>query len=338
MYKNIFNILGVHQGCYVVKGSKLFFVKGEEFDLFSCQSILDGSIRLGRPYYGMDLWGNYIHKRKSTFFDTTSCSEIVMDGIILKENEDLALLDSEKDRLLYTVVNDKEDTFSFRLYSLNGENLDFGTQISSPCLLYGKYIIGATSKSTSCYEYDTGVSQVWQHTFTDLLQHERAILHSPIIEHKGKLYFFLDGAENRRTFCLDIETGEVLYQYNALQGWLVKDGDYLYSTEWDAVIRLNTQTHEIVHWKTQGQLEAAGLGSYLDYSRYAVQDGLVYFTQSMGVEHTTVGILDFNNRELLWYHQFEDDMVGAIGSIQVHDNRLYVHTQDNTLHVFEREG
>lgn len=187
------------------------------------------------------------------------------------------------------------------------------------------------------WAYNNEGQILWQHNFCDLLQNDQAILHSEILEHRGRLYFFLSGSPRNRTFCIDIENGKVLEEYNALQGWLVKDGDDLYVTRFgETIVKLNTLTNAVTEWEVRTLLENKSLGSYLDYHRYAVQDGLVYFTQSMGVANTTVGIFDFNNRKLLWYHEF-DDMAGAIGGIQVHGNRLFVHTQDNTLHVFERE-
>ena len=60
------------------------------------------------------------------------------------------------------------------------------------------------------------------------------------------------------------------------------------------------------------------------------------FTQTLGDDKAKLGVLDWGKKELIYKHDF-DPKNGAIGSIQVSETRMFVHTQDNILHIFEKE-
>lgn len=96
---------------------------------------------------------------------------------------------------------------------------------------------------------------------------------------------------------------------------------------------LNTQTNEIKRIDILDELKKYNI--HPD-SQFVVQDGLVYFKQSMGSDIARIGVIDPNQKKILWKYDFPIGS-GGVNSINVQNNRIYAHTQDKTLHIFERE-
>lgn len=179
-------------------------------------------------------------------------------------------------------------------------------------------------------------SFIWQLSFSDLLQDETASVNSSVIEINSKLYFVLLGSESGGLFCLDVNSGKVLMHYPRVSRFLVKDENYIYSSKYENVLcKINPVNDEVVEWDVNQLVQDNGFESIHDH-RCTAQNGLVYFTQTLGDDKAKFGILDTNKKELVYKYEFEPKN-GGIGSIQVTDYRIYISTQDNTLHIFEKE-
>ena len=192
-----------------------------------------------------------------------------------------------------------------------------------------------STKELYAIDYETNTKK-WQINFNKLLGSDKASLNSDIVENDGKLYFFLTGTERQRTFCVDAETGKVLYEYYELISFSKIENNVLYNLSTGQLVNiLDISSNIITSWDIEDLLQQEGFVR-ADHYRWTVHKGLIYFTQSLGSHNAKAGILDPTKRELIWKHDF-DKKHGAIGGIDASDNRIYVHTQDNTLHVFERE-
>lgn len=173
---------------------------------------------------------------------------------------------------------------------------------------------------------------LWQHSFSELIGSEKATLRGDIIETKGKLFFVVSGT----LFCVDTHSGEILHKFEGLGRPIFQDQDHIYTTKYENILcRINPNTYKLEQWDANQLIKDNGIESIQDH-RCTAHNGLFYFTQSLGDIKAKLGVLDFDKKELLFKHEFEPQN-GAIGSIQANDNRIFVHTQDNTLHIFEKE-
>ncbi|OWP74006.1 hypothetical protein [Flavobacterium oreochromis] len=171
-----------------------------------------------------------------------------------------------------------------------------------------------------------------------LHQDETAFLHSEIIELNDKLYFIIDGYNNPSVlYCIDINTGQLIQQYKGLFGFLTKDVNFVYSQKFENILcKINTENNEIEEWNVNSLIKENGFDSIADHRTTAI-NGKVYFTQTLGDTKAKFGILDTQTKELIYQYDFEPKN-GGISSIQVNETRVFVHTQDNTLHVFGEEN
>lgn len=178
---------------------------------------------------------------------------------------------------------------------------------------------------------------IWKYKLVDFTGSEgRANLHSQILNGDDKLFFVVTGNERKGLFALDIETGEVLKKFDGLCYEIFKGGNYIYTTQFENILcRINTKTLELETWDCNVLVTENGFHSIHDH-RCDVVNGRFCFTQTIGDNKAKLGILDWENKELVYKYDFEPEN-GAIGSIQVSETRMFVHTQDNTLHIFEKE-
>jgi len=175
----------------------------------------------------------------------------------------------------------------------------------------------------------------WQQTFTALTSAEKANLHSRILSSDDKLFFVVTGNERKGLFVLNLETGEVVKKFEGLCYEIFKDRDYIYTTQFENILcRINIKTLELEEWDCNALITENGFHSIHDHRCDVVNDRFC-FTQTLGDDKAKLGVLDWEKKELVYKHEFEPKN-GAIGSIQVNETRMFVHTQDNVLHIFEK--
>lgn len=195
------------------------------------------------------------------------------------------------------------------------------------------FIVSTTDDSIAITNLNDG--REWKYLYTDLLRSSKAVLRSQILSIKGRLFFVIDGNDNRGLFVFDIETGELLKKFDGPYYEIFQDDEHIYTTQFENVLcRINNETLELEEWYCSALIKEIGFESIHDH-RCAVINGKICFTQSLGDNKAKLGVLDWGKRELVYKFDFEPQS-GAIGSIQASESRIFVQTQDNILHIFEK--
>ncbi|MCB0668877.1 MAG: hypothetical protein KDC80_23800 [Saprospiraceae bacterium] len=177
---------------------------------------------------------------------------------------------------------------------------------------------------------------IWHHKFSDLIQADDAFLNSELIEVGGKLYFTLNSQKggDPGIICLDVQSGELIRHFAGTFFGVFKDNDFVFSSKYENILcRIDSRTNEIENWDVGQLLKENNFKSINDH-RCAAQDGKFYFTQTFGDHNAKLGILNFDTKIMDYNYDFEVSN-GAIGSIKLGKDRIFVHTQDHTLHIFE---
>ncbi len=196
--------------------------------------------------------------------------------------------------------------------------------------------VGQKNELIAYYDVLQDNISVWQQTFTDLTESESANLNSQILNSEDKLFFVVTGNGRKGLFVLDIRTGQVLKKFEGLSHEIFKDEEYIYTTSFENILcRINIKTLELEEWDCNTLIKENNFESIHDH-RCDVVDGKFCFTQSLGDNKAKLGVLDWRVKELVYQYDFEPKN-GAIGSIQVSSTRMFASTQDNTLHIFQKE-
>ena len=197
--------------------------------------------------------------------------------------------------------------------------------------------LSQNNKKIGLFDFENNL--IWQHTYSDLLGLENPDiigLYSDIIKIEDSIYLYLAGRDknndNQGTFCIDTETGKTKHIYKNIISFSYPEGDLLYNLHNNKLNILNTITQEIETIDFSEELKKYNIETD---SKFAVQNGLIYFSQSMGDIVSKIGILSPKEKKLLWKYEFPKGS-GQVGNLQVQGNRIYAHTQDKTLHIFEK--
>ncbi|MFK7000163.1 hypothetical protein V3470_00015 [Flavobacterium oreochromis] len=229
------------------------------------------------------------------------------------------------------------------IYELDGFKIKESEINQLPDFVFNnKYYLCLSLKTVNVFDINNQI--IWQQSFSDLLpsqETEEISISQEIIEISNVIYFTLNTNNQNICFGLDAQTGKVVKQFPNILGDLIQENEYIYFLYYNSITRLNTTNDTIEKWDIQDLLDKEDIG-YLYFPRWAVLDGQIYFSQTKGSDiHSgkigaRFGVLDFNKRELIFKDQL-DPKYGTIGSIKASKERLYLHTQDSTLHVFEKE-
>jgi len=194
--------------------------------------------------------------------------------------------------------------------------------------------ISKNKSKIGLFNFDNEI--IWEHSFNGLIESEKAFLHGEILEQSGKLFFSVAGDKLGDLFCLDVNSGMILHKFEGLVYTIFKDEEFIYTTRYENVLcKINPLTFEVEDWDVNELVKSNGFLSIQDH-RCVAYNGKFYFTQTIGDTIAKLGILDTHKKELVYKYDFEPEN-GGIGSIQVKENRIFIHTQDNTLHIFEEE-
>lgn len=184
--------------------------------------------------------------------------------------------------------------------------------------------------------FDFRNNVIWQQSFEYLLESDEAIIRSHLLNYNGNVFFIITGNEKKGLFVLDIRSGQILKKFDGLCYEIFHDYEYIFTTRFHNILnRINTNSLEVEEWSVDELLKQENIRSIHDH-RCAAHNNMFYFTQSIGDNKAKLGVLDWNNKKLVYKYEFKPEN-GAIGSIQANDTCIFVHTQDNTLHIFEKE-
>ncbi len=243
----------------------------------------------------------------------------------LINNNELMLYNSSSEFLIYNIVTSE----TLNRFSLS-ENKGISKIINED-----RFIIVNESNDISLENSSNEV--FWNNIFNVLAQSDTVYGPDKILENNGKLYFTLSSRQGKSgLFVLDVETGEQISFFDKLKFALSKDEEFIYTSEYqNNFCRINTNTQEKEEYPINELIKENGFESVHDH-RFTVKKGILYFTQSMGGPTAKLGVIDLENQKMLYTYDFPISS-GAIGSIQVNQGRIYIHTQDKTLHIFEPE-
>jgi hypothetical protein len=173
---------------------------------------------------------------------------------------------------------------------------------------------------------------VWEVYFKDLFNEYEPIGagRTNILKTETDLYIELD-----KTYRININTGKLQKTYE--QKYTNCEGEFLYGLQFLSMKKfelaiLNTKTDVVEIIDISNEFNR--LKIYPD-NKITVSNKLIYFSQNMGDNIAKVGILNPENGNVLWKYDFEKRN-GMIGTIKINQNKIYVHTQDKKLHIFER--
>ncbi|TRX33233.1 hypothetical protein FNW52_15860 [Flavobacterium sp. ZT3R18] len=263
-------------------------------------------------------------------------------GELIKHIEDFAIIVRERisPTVFFVGINDGNTIYYAKFCVVEFKVLEKFSSIRRVGTVFkNDTFISNDTEKIGCLDFEN--KEVWYHTFSSLLGEEVAGISNEIIEISGIIYFILFGKETKKCFGLDANTGKVVKNYPDLVGQLVVEDEYIYFLHTEIISVLNTKTDEITTWFIDDLMKEKGIDSLL-FPRWAVRDGLIYFSQSKGADRYSdnvgarFGVLDPIKKEMLWHHQLPLEN-GIIGEIKVNQNRIYLHTQDQTLFVFEKE-
>jgi len=190
------------------------------------------------------------------------------------------------------------------------------------------------------YSLDSG-AEIWKKDFTEFLYTPVTECQRELIKYKNHLYFIVYSEGVTKCICLDISTGNLLKECSGLYGEMILEEDRLYFLSPDHISILNTETQEVVTHTVTDIFESTEIKRLL-FPRWFIKNGIIYFTQSGGVDMHSgsrgaiFGALDAFSLKILWYERLSKEH-GIIGTIQVEGDRIYVHTQDKTLFIYEHE-
>ncbi|WP_335966829.1 hypothetical protein [Galbibacter sp. PAP.153] len=258
-------------------------------------------------------------------------------AIPLFDKDTYKVLIISNDELLIKSLDFEKEEIRYGIYHFPTKQIDWLNQVygSKPrIIIKSNSLVSTTDNSIIVTNLNDG--KEWKQAYLELLGSDKANLHSQILYSDDKLFFGIDGNENRGVFVLDIETGELLKKFDTESYEIFKDGDFIYTTKFQNVLcRINTKSLKLEEWDCDALVTENGFHSIHDH-RCDVMNGKFCFTQSLGDNKAKLGVLDFETKELVYKYEFKPEN-GAIGSIQINDARIFVHTQDNTLHIFEKE-
>ncbi|WP_045495633.1 hypothetical protein [Chryseobacterium sp. StRB126] len=190
------------------------------------------------------------------------------------------------------------------------------------------------------YSLDSG-AEIWTKEFTEFLDAPATECQRELVKYKSHLYFIVHSEGVTKCICLDIPTGNVIKEYPGLYGQMILEGANLYFLSPDHISILNTEKQEVTTYAITDVFETTEIKRLL-FPRWVVKNGIIYFTQSggadmhAGIRGAVFGALDTENLKILWYESLPKEH-GIIGTIQVENERIYLHTQDNTLFIYEKE-
>jgi len=177
--------------------------------------------------------------------------------------------------------------------------------------------------------------ELWRLDYNKIIDAEN-VYGGAFVNFGNKIYLILSSSVKRGLFCIDAKTGEVIDFFPDILSFAINDANNIYANKFRGIIcKINAITHEIHEWDVHKLITDSGFYTIGD-SHCTVADGILYFTQNMGAKNAKLGILDTNSQQLLCKYDFPPEC-GTISSIQVSKERLFVHTQDKTLHIFEKE-
>lgn len=247
-----------------------------------------------------------------------------------KNSSDVLLIIEEKLGVNYFMKID-------RALNIAGlENLLVIPQLILPnkrCILWGP--------KPSCVSYEDGKEE-WHINPKELLNVEDARqsgnIVSNILYHSNKIFIFLESVITNKyaTFCLDETNGTIIKKIENISVPYYLSGDKIFNAYYYSTTILNIETFSVTKINLEDILRSEKLVLNQNTS-VLTNEGLLYFIDGLSIGSNRFGIIDLNKKELLWNSKIKiKSRYKVIQSIQLSGDNLYVHADDNTLHIFQK--
>ncbi len=275
---------------------------------------------------------NLLHINSNIFYDLTLKKEIIIDELINNEKDYIECVILDNKMYIKKFIENGEIIFYRKLK----DKLEVLNHIGNPMIINASISIELIENIIQCIN-NKNITILWQQPFSNLTGEENNRVSSTILENNGKIYLSISSKGKSGLFVLDIDTGKELAFYENAYDFLVKDGNYIYSYKGEfCILKIDTITNELEEIPLKNVLLANGFDPNTDLRRSTVKGNKIYFTEFLYKPYSRLGVINLDTKEMLYTYNFQKGN-GAIGSIQVSGNRIFVHTQDNTLHIFEKE-
>lgn len=176
----------------------------------------------------------------------------------------------------------------------------------------------------------------WEYYYEDFTNSPNSKLRSKLIYDFNRLFLVLECQKSCDLYVLDIESGNILEKLEGFCNEIFQDNQFIYTTKFNnCLCRINSETLEIEVWDVNELIKLNGFDNIHDH-RCKASNNKFYFTQTIGSSNAKFGILDWEKKELIYKYDFEPQN-GGIGSINVELNKIFIHTQDKSLNIFELE-
>lgn len=163
-------------------------------------------------------------------------------------------------------------------------------------------------------------------------------IYGPIIPCEDKFFVYINGTSYEdnfhKTFCIDINSGEVVKAIEKFNGYMQSYGNIIYTINGHSLQILNATTLVYSDWNFQEIATENGFYTS-DSSLWLISNEYLYFVQNIGDTKAKVGVLDFINRTFIDKIEL-NETDGSIIDIKVQNDKLFIHTVHGTLHIFEK--
>ena len=265
---------------------------------------------------------------------------------------------NKKNKLLLSLILTHSFIENDRLYILNSNRniIQYDNKLNKiteyrnigrfPKLFVNNTYLKIINDKLFCYEINNN-NQIWQQSFTDLLQSEEVLLrYYYVYQEKLILHLRTNGLLQNKyvSIVLDVNTGKELYRTEETLGKKLING--LGYTLYDQILwTSNPETYEVKRIDLSETLSPLNkiiddkigdvdLGKTEVKFRFSpdyfsVDYPYLYFSEQRGLQ---VGALNIETKELVFHTEIEEK--GLVKDLKSSNGKFFVHTTENNLYVF----
>lgn len=181
-----------------------------------------------------------------------------------------------------------------------------------------------------------GRSKTWQRSILEIANSSTGKISSQIVDFQNLLfYYFTDNKslKGNATYVISMSNGEVVQKLPTFTGSIKKSDGLLYTSHEKSLQILDPETFAIREIDLVPELSKHGF-KRMDYEKWFVEDKRLYFAQNIGAHNAKIGVFDLESEKMIDSVDLAKEN-GTIGTLKKRSNRLYVHTQDRTLHIYD---
>jgi hypothetical protein len=287
--------------------------------------LLKNGNKIGDGVSEYRVWGNvvlYTPEAGGLMIYGESISQHIHGNFFLShfwgEEERFVVLREENDEDVYYECN---LNFAMNRMSLNNSFVK---------IFHKNYYISLEGDDLCCYILD-GTS-LWQHNINSLLGGKNCVVMSDLVPFADRLFFYLNDytLNVSKTFCLKMESGEILNVTDDMKGWLTLNGERLLATDKKRILILDANTFEVQSIDMAEQLSDLPDHLGMSYNKFSVVNNLLFYT---GERTPNVGGIDISSKKTIWKKQF--DAGDVIRQLLVYDTKVWVIDARDNFYSFE---